>query len=116
MTCTQLRTKTRTLISRKICSVKSGFQILYAVQQFSSLFLKDKLKQGTKLHQAHDRPFPRMSWENRRWCMGAPCFNLLVTRDPSSPRMSWFPVNSSHMCCVELALDRLLYTHLGSKG
>ena len=27
-----------------------------------------------------------------------------------------FPANSSHMCCVELALDRLLCTHLGSKG
>ena len=23
------------------------------------------------------------------WCMCAPCFNLLVTRDPPSPRMSW---------------------------
>ena len=27
-----------------------------------------------------------------------------------------FPVNSSHMCCVELALDRLLCSHLGSRG
>ena len=27
-----------------------------------------------------------------------------------------FPANSSHMCCVELALDKLLCTHLGSKG
>ena len=27
-----------------------------------------------------------------------------------------FPANSSHMCCVELALDRLLCTHLGSNG
>ena len=27
----------------KICHVKSGFQILYAVEQFSSLFSKDKL-------------------------------------------------------------------------
>ena len=44
MTCAQLRTKTRTSISRKICYVKSGFQILYAVEQFSSLFSKDKLK------------------------------------------------------------------------
>ena len=26
-----------------------------------------------------------------------------------------FPANSSHMCCVELALDRLLCTHLDSK-
>ena len=38
MTCPQLRRKTRTSISRKICCVKSGFQILYAVEQFSSLF------------------------------------------------------------------------------
>ena len=30
----------------KICCVKSGFQILYAVEQFSSLFSKDKLKHG----------------------------------------------------------------------
>ena len=34
MTCAQLRT------------IKSGFQILYAVEQFSSLFSKDKLKHG----------------------------------------------------------------------
>ena len=27
-----------------------------------------------------------------------------------------FPANSSHVCCVELALDRLLCTQLGSKG
>ena len=27
-----------------------------------------------------------------------------------------FPANSSHMCCVELTLDRLLCTPLGSKG
>ena len=27
-----------------------------------------------------------------------------------------FSANSSYMCCVELALDRLLCTHLGSKG
>ena len=42
MTCAQLRTKTRTSISRKICCVRLGFQILYAVEQFSSLFSKDK--------------------------------------------------------------------------
>ena len=23
------------------------------------------------------------------WCMCAPCFSLLVTRDPPSPHMSW---------------------------
>ena len=34
----QLRTKTRTSISQKLCYVKSGFQILYAVEQFSPLF------------------------------------------------------------------------------
>ena len=28
----------------KICCVKSGFQIFYAVEQFSSLFWKDKLQ------------------------------------------------------------------------
>ena len=51
MTCAQLRTKTRTSISRKICRVKLGFQILYAVEQFSSRFSKDKLKQGAHIHQ-----------------------------------------------------------------
>ena len=44
--------------------VKSGFQILYAVEQFSSLFSKDKLKQGAHIHQTHDLPSLRMSWEN----------------------------------------------------
>ena len=44
MTCAQRQTKTRTSISRKICYVKSRFQILYAVEQFSSLVSKDKLK------------------------------------------------------------------------
>ena len=29
---------------------------------------------------------------------------------------AWFPANSSHMCYVELALDRLLFINLGSKG
>ena len=66
MTCPQLRTKTRTLISRKIGCVKSAFQILYAVEQFTSLFSKDKLKQGAQLHQTHDPPSPRMSWESCR--------------------------------------------------
>ena len=67
MTCAQLRAKTRTSISLKICCVKSGFQIPYAaVQQFSALFSKDKLKQGAHVHQTHDPPFPRMSWENCR--------------------------------------------------
>ena len=66
MTCAQLRTKTPTSISRKICCVKSVFQILYAVEQFSSLFSKDKLKQGAHIHQNYDPPSPRMSWENYR--------------------------------------------------
>jgi len=61
MTCAQLRTKTPTSISRKICCVKSVFQILYAVEQFSPLFSKDKLKQGAHIHQNHDPPSPRMS-------------------------------------------------------
>ena len=161
MTCAQLRTKTRTSISRRnIFCVKSGFPILYAVEQLSSIFSKDKLKQGAHIHQTDDPPSPRMSWENCRavpsqqlshmlcgagtrlgrkgsfvrgfspvtgrqlchaddpqwgrnscpwlplpawygcrhawgngqavgWYMCAPCFNLLVTRDLPSPRMSW---------------------------
>ena len=64
MTCAQLWTKTRTSISRKNCCVKSGFQILYAVEQFSLLFSKDKLKQGAHIHQTHDPPSPCMPWEN----------------------------------------------------
>ena len=53
MTCVQLRTKTLTSsICRNICCVKSGFQILCAVEQSSSLFSKDKLKQGAHIHQA----------------------------------------------------------------
>ena len=56
MTCAQLRTKTRTSISRKIGCIKSGFQIFYAVDQFSSLFSKDKLKQGAHIHQTQTAP------------------------------------------------------------
>ena len=72
MTCAQW-TKTRTSISRKICCVKSGFQILYTVEQFSSLFSKDKLKQGPHIHQTHDPPSPRMLWEN---CLAVPSQQL----------------------------------------
>ena len=68
-----LRTKTRTSISGKICCVKSGSQILYVIEQLSSLFSKDKLKQGTDIHQTHDPPSPRMSWEN---CRTAPSQQL----------------------------------------
>ena len=39
MTCAQLGTKRRTSVLRKMCYVKSGFQILYAVEQFSLFFL-----------------------------------------------------------------------------
>ena len=66
MTYAQLQTKTRTSISRNIYCIKSGFQRLYAVEQFSSLFLKDNLKQGAHIHQTHDPPSPRMSWVNCR--------------------------------------------------
>ena len=66
MTCAQLRTKTRTSICGKIYCVKSGFQILYAMEQFSSLFSKEKLKQGAHIHQTRDPSSPRMSWENCR--------------------------------------------------
>ena len=66
VTCPQLQTNTRTSISRKICCIKSGFQILYVVEQFSSLFSKDKLKQGAHIHQTHDPPSPRMSSESCR--------------------------------------------------
>ena len=93
MTCAQLQTKKQISIAEKICCIKSGFQILYPVEQYSSLFLKDKLKQGAHIHQTHDLPSLQMSWEN---CHAVPSQQL-------------------HMCCVELALDRLLCTHLGRK-
>ena len=66
MTGPQLRRKTRTSISRKIGCLKSGFQIFYEVEQFSSLFSKDNLKQGAHLYQTHDPPSPHMSWESCR--------------------------------------------------
>ena len=89
MTYKQLRTKTRTSISRTICCVKSAFQILYAVEQLSSLFSKDKLEQGAHIHQTHDPSFHA-------------CRGRIAMR---------FPANSAHMCCVELAFDRLTALH-----
>ena len=85
MTCAQLRTKTRTSISRKICCVRLGFQILYAVEQFSSLFSKDK----------YTKPMIRLP----RACRGRTAVQISA--------------NSSHMCCVELDLprrERVFYT------
>ena len=70
-------------ISNSLCS-----------EQFRSLFLKDKLKQGVHIHQTHDPSSPRVSFS--------------ASRERTAAR---FPANSSHMCCVELALDRLLCTH-----
>ena len=43
-------------MSRKICYVKSGLQILYAVEQFSPLFSKDKLKARATHTPTHDPP------------------------------------------------------------
>ena len=78
----QLRTKTRTSIFRKICCVKSGLQIIYAVEQFNSPFQKANLKQGAHIQQ----PMIRLC----RACRGRTAVR--------------FPAKSSHMCCVELAL------------
>ena len=64
MTCVQLRTKIRTSISQKLCYVKSGLQIIYAVEQFSSLFSKDKLKARGTHTPTHDPRSPSMWWEN----------------------------------------------------
>jgi len=80
LTCAQLRAKTQTSISWKICYVKSGPPILYVVEQFSSLFSKDKL--------------------------GA-CRGRIAVQ---------FQTNSSHMCCVELALKGVLCICLSSRG
>ena len=87
MTCAQLRTKTRTSISRKICCVRLGFQILYVVEQFSSLFSKGK----------YTKPMIRLP----RACRGRTAVR--------------FPANSSDICCVELALHRLLCIHVGNR-
>ena len=46
MTCAQLWTKTRTSISREICCVKSGFQILFAVEQLVHYFQKTNKSKG----------------------------------------------------------------------
>ena len=73
--------------------MKSGFQILHALEQFSSLFSKDKLKGHT-----YTKPMIRL-----------PC----ACRGRTAVR---FPASRFHMCCEKLALDRLLCTHLSSKG
>ena len=73
MTSVQFQTKTRTLISRKIYYVNWGFQILYAVEQFSSLFSKDKLKVRGTHTPTHNPPSAHMSWEN---CCAVPSQQL----------------------------------------
>ena len=85
MTCPQLRTKTRTSISKKNGLREVGISNPCAVEQFSSLFSKDKLKQGAHIHQTYDPPSPRI-------------------RGRAAVRL---PANSPHMCCVELALKGL---------
>ena len=50
--------------SEKICYVKLGFQILYAEEQFSSLFSKDKLKARDTPIPTHNLPPLRLLWEN----------------------------------------------------
>ena len=60
MACAQLQTKTRTSISQKLYYVKSGFQILYAVGQFSSLFSKDRLKARGTHTPTHDPQLPHV--------------------------------------------------------
>ena len=67
----------------KICGVKSGFQILHAVEQLSSLFLTEKLKQGAHIHQI---------------CLPRACCVRIAVR---------VPANSSHMCGEELTLKGL---------
>ena len=42
--------------ARKICYIKSGLQIIYAVEQFSSLFSKEKLKARGTHTPTHDPP------------------------------------------------------------
>ena len=52
MTCAQLRTKTRTSISQKKSYVTPVFQILYAVEQFSSLFSRKFLLMQSNFTQS----------------------------------------------------------------
>ena len=54
--------------------LSQDFKFSYAVEQFNSLFSKDKLKQGTHIHQTHDPSSPCMSWEN--------CCNALSQQFP----------------------------------
>ena len=75
--------KTRTSMSRKICCIKSGFQILYAVKQFSPLFSK------------HTKPMIHL-----------PC----ACRGRTAVQ---FPASSSHVFCVERALKGLASTGKG---
>ena len=78
MTCAQLRTKTPTSISQKLCSLAHYFQIKARGHTYTKPMIR----------------LPR------------------AFRGRTAVR---FPANSSHMCCLELALDRQLCTHLGSK-
>ena len=63
-------------------------------EQFRSLFSKDKLSKG----HTYTKPMIRLPH---------------AYRGRTAVR---FPANSSHICCVELALDRQLCTHHGSRG
>ena len=93
MTCAQPRTKTQTSnLENFLCKVEISNSL--CSEQFRSLFSKDKLKQGAHIHQTHDPSSPRISWEN--------CLR--------------FPADSFHTCCVELSLDRLICTYVGSRG
>ena len=56
MTCVQPQKKTPTSISEIFCYVKLGFQILYVVELFSSLFFKHKLKARGTHTPTHDAP------------------------------------------------------------
>ena len=98
MTCVQLRAKTRTLLSRKICCVKSGLQILHAVEQFSS---QDKFKRQIKERGTHT-PNPWSAFPAQ--VVG----ELLCGSQPTAPTCVVWSLHLKHLHWQ----DRVFYTRV----
>ena len=74
MTCATSDKNTNFDISKNLlCNVGTSKLILYAVEQFSSLFSKDKLKARGTHTPTHDPSSPHTSWEN---CLAVPSQQL----------------------------------------
>ena len=107
MTCAQLRTKTRTSISRKICCVRLGFQILYVVEQFSSLFSKGK----------YTKPMIRLP----RACRGRTAVRFPANSSPTCVVWSWrfidcFALTSAIGCFWDAGFPHSLIQRLRHAG